>query len=41
MIPEQELSPGVLVSSRSNLLAFGVIYVVDGRAYFGKCPKLS
>jgi hypothetical protein len=35
MIPERELSPGVLVSSRSNLLAFGVICVVDGRAYFG------
>ncbi len=41
MIPEWELSPGVLVSSRNTLLAFGVIYVVDGRAYFGKCPKLS
>ena len=41
IIPEWELSPGVLVSSRNTLLAFGVIYVVDGRAYFGKCPKLS
>jgi hypothetical protein len=27
MIPECELSPGVLVSSRNSLLAFGVIYI--------------
>jgi hypothetical protein len=36
MIPEQELSPRVLVSWRSNPVAFGVIYIVHGKAYFQK-----
>jgi hypothetical protein len=43
MIPEQELSLRVLVSSRSNLVAFGEyakLGIVDGRAYFGKCPQV-
>jgi hypothetical protein len=40
MIPEQELYPRVLVSWRSNPVAFGVIYIVDGRAYFGKWSKV-
>jgi hypothetical protein len=40
MIPEQELSPRVLVSWRSNLVAFGAIYIVDERVYFGKWAKV-
>jgi hypothetical protein len=40
MIPEQELYPRVLVSLRSNPVAFGVIYIVDGRTYFGKLSKV-
>ena len=39
MIPEQELYLRVLVSLRSNPVAFGGIYIVDGRAYFGKWSK--
>jgi hypothetical protein len=40
MIPEQELYPRVLVSWRSNPVAFNVIYIVHGRAYFGKWSKV-
>jgi hypothetical protein len=40
MITEQELCPGVLVSSKSNPVAFGVIYIVDEWAYIGKLSKV-
>jgi hypothetical protein len=40
MIPEQELYPRVLVSWRSNPVAFGVIYIDEGRAHFGKWSKV-
>jgi hypothetical protein len=40
MFPEQELSPRILVSLRSNPVTFCVIHVVYGRAYFGKWSKI-
>ncbi len=33
-------TPLILVSLRSNPVAFGVIYIVDGSAYFGKWSKV-
>jgi hypothetical protein len=40
MIPKQKLSPRILVSLRSNPVTFCAIYIVYGRAYFGKWSKV-
>jgi hypothetical protein len=37
---QKNSTPLILVSLRSNPVAFDVIYIVDGRAYFGKWSKV-